>query len=79
MPLLILVCSDGEEGRYMWMKAKSNLILSLRNLPQPMSVKDVAEAWHLCAREVFHELADHTGGGSFSSTYGKWESCAVAV
>ncbi|XP_042050349.1 mediator of RNA polymerase II transcription subunit 15a-like isoform X2 [Salvia splendens] len=70
---------DGEEGRYMWTKAKSNLILSLRNLPQPMSVKDVAEAWHVCAREVFHELADHAGGGSFSSTYGKWESCAVAV
>ncbi|XP_042053628.1 mediator of RNA polymerase II transcription subunit 15a-like isoform X1 [Salvia splendens] len=70
---------DGEEGRYMWTKAKANLILSLRNLPQPMSVKDVAEAWHLCAREVFHELADHAGGGSFSSTYGKWESCAVAV
>ncbi|KAL1548780.1 mediator of RNA polymerase II transcription subunit 15a-like isoform X1 [Salvia divinorum] len=71
--------SSAEEGRYMWMKAKSNLILSLRNLPQPMSVKDMAEAWHLCAREVYHELADHAGGGSFSSTYGKWESCAVAV
>ncbi|XP_057785653.1 mediator of RNA polymerase II transcription subunit 15a-like isoform X2 [Salvia miltiorrhiza] len=70
---------DAEEGRYMWMKAKSNFILSLRKLSQPMSVKDMAEAWDVCAREVFHELADNAGGGSFSSTYGKWESCAVAV
>lgn len=61
------------------MKAKTNFILSLRKLSQPMSVKDMAEVWDVCAREVFHELADHAGGGSFSSTYGKWESCAVAV
>lgn len=73
------MCSEAEEGKYMWMKAKSNFILSLRKLSPPISVKDMAEAWDFCAREVFHEAADQMGGGSFSSTYGKWENCAVAV
>ncbi|KAH6779561.1 hypothetical protein C2S52_010798 [Perilla frutescens var. hirtella] len=70
---------DAEEGKYLWIKAKSNFILSLRKFTQPMSVKDMAQAWDVSAREVFNELARQMGGGSFSSTYGNWETCAVAV
>lgn len=75
----ILVHSDGEEGKYLWMKAKSNFIVSLRKLSMPISVKDMAEAWDVCAREVFRDLVEQMGGGSFTSTYGNWEDCVVAV
>lgn len=71
--------SDADEGKYLWMKAKSNFTLSLRKFSMPISVKDMAEAWDISAREVFHELVEKMGGGSFSSSYGKWENCAVAV
>lgn len=73
------MCSDAEEGKYLWMKAKSNFSLSLRKFSQPISVKEMAEAWDVCAREVFHEFAEQIGGGNFSSTYGKWENCAISV
>ncbi|KAK4412796.1 Mediator of RNA polymerase II transcription subunita [Sesamum alatum] len=72
-------CSDAEEGKYLWMKAKSHFSLSLRKFSQPISLKEMAEAWNFCAREVFHEFAEQMGGGDFSSRYGKWENCLVAA
>ncbi|KAL0383404.1 UNVERIFIED_CONTAM: Mediator of RNA polymerase II transcription subunita [Sesamum calycinum] len=72
-------CSDAEEGKYLWMKAKSRFSLSLRKFSQPISLKEMAEAWDFCAREVFHGFAEQMGGGDFSSRYGKWENCVVAA
>ncbi|KAL0339814.1 UNVERIFIED_CONTAM: Mediator of RNA polymerase II transcription subunita [Sesamum radiatum] len=72
-------CSDAEEGKYLWMKAKSRFSLSLRKFSQPISLKEMAEAWDFCARKVFHGFAEQMGGGDFSSRYGKWENCVVAA
>ncbi|KAL2232959.1 UNVERIFIED_CONTAM: Mediator of RNA polymerase II transcription subunit 15a, partial [Sesamum indicum] len=72
-------CSDAEEGKYLWMKAKSRFSLSLRKCSQPILLKEMAEAWDYCAREVFHGFAEQMGGGDFSSRYGKWENCVVAA
>lgn len=56
-------------------KVKSRFSASLRCLSQPMSVKEMARTWDVCARKVIAEYAQQTGGGSFSSRYGAWESC----
>ncbi|PIN25003.1 hypothetical protein CDL12_02265 [Handroanthus impetiginosus] len=72
-------CSDGEEGRCLWMKAKIKFTLSLRKYSQPIKLKEMAETWNACAREVFREFAEQMGGGDFSSKYGKWENCVVAA
>ncbi|KAK4404716.1 Mediator of RNA polymerase II transcription subunita [Sesamum angolense] len=55
-------CSDAEEGKYLWMKAKSRFSLSLRKFSQPILLKEMAEAWDFCAREVFHGFAEQMGG-----------------
>ncbi|CAA0812869.1 Mediator of RNA polymerase II transcription subunit 15a [Striga hermonthica] len=65
-------CGDSEEGKSLWRKAKSNLGLRLRPFSQPISVKQIARAWEISAREVFLEYAVQMGGGSFSSRYGEW-------
>ncbi|KAJ0970363.1 hypothetical protein J5N97_023240 [Dioscorea zingiberensis] len=59
-------------------KVKSRFSASLRCLLQPMSVKEMAKTWDVCARKVIAEYAQLTGGGSFSSRYGAWESCVSA-
>ncbi|XP_019184522.1 PREDICTED: mediator of RNA polymerase II transcription subunit 15a-like isoform X7 [Ipomoea nil] len=56
-------------------KAKSRFCASLRSLSQPMSLKEMARTWDICARAVISEYAQQSGGGSFSSKYGTWESC----
>ncbi|KAL0404768.1 UNVERIFIED_CONTAM: Mediator of RNA polymerase II transcription subunita [Sesamum radiatum] len=70
---------DADEGKYLWMKAKSRFTLSLRKFSQPISLKEMVETWDFCAREVFHGFAEQMGGGDFSSRYGKWENCVVAA
>ncbi|GER51936.1 transcription cofactor, partial [Striga asiatica] len=65
-------CGESEEGKSLWRKAKSNLGLRLRPFSQPISVKQIARAWEISAREVFLEYAVQMGGGSFSSRYGEW-------
>ncbi|KAI3444281.1 hypothetical protein Pfo_000946 [Paulownia fortunei] len=55
-------CSDAEEGKYLWMKAKSSFSSSLRKFSQPISLKEMAETWDVCAREVFNEHAEQMGG-----------------
>ncbi|KAK4792776.1 hypothetical protein SAY86_023211 [Trapa natans] len=60
-------------------KAKSRFSISLRGLSQPMSLKDIARTWDNCSRAVILEYAEQTGGGSFSSKYGTWESCQTAT
>ncbi|KAJ0970384.1 hypothetical protein J5N97_023261 [Dioscorea zingiberensis] len=59
-------------------KVKSRFSASLRCLLQPMSVKEMAKTWDVCAHKVIAEYAQLTGGGSFSSRYGAWESCVSA-
>ncbi|OIT35983.1 PREDICTED: mediator of RNA polymerase II transcription subunit 15a-like [Nicotiana attenuata] len=57
------------------MKAKSRFGVFLRNFSQPMSLKDIAKTWDVCARSVISECAQQNGGGTFSSKYGSWENC----
>lgn len=61
------------------MKAKSRFSISLRSLSQPMSLKEIARTWDICARAVISEYAQQTGGGTFSSKYGTWENCLSVV
>ncbi|XP_059649293.1 mediator of RNA polymerase II transcription subunit 15a-like isoform X2 [Cornus florida] len=60
-------------------KAESRFIISLRSLPQPMSLREIARTWDVCARAVISEHAQQSGGGSFSSKYGTWEYCVSAA
>ncbi|KAK8581288.1 hypothetical protein V6N12_071518 [Hibiscus sabdariffa] len=60
-------------------KAKSRFSISLRTLSQPMSLGEIARTWDVCARAVFSEHAQQSGGGSFSSKYGTWENCSMAA
>jgi PAX-interacting protein 1 len=59
-------------------RARSNFHATVRTLPQPMSLKELAKTWDLCARSTVAEYAQQCGGGSFSSRFGAWESCASA-
>ncbi|XP_051207945.1 mediator of RNA polymerase II transcription subunit 15a [Lolium perenne] len=59
-------------------KAKSKFGTLLRGLAEPMSLQEIARTWDACARKVIEEYAQKTGGGSFSSSYGCWESCVGA-
>jgi PAX-interacting protein 1 len=58
-------------------KAKSKFGILLRGLAEPMSLREIAKTWDACARKVIEEYAQKTGGGSFSSSYGCWESCVA--
>ncbi|VAI87104.1 unnamed protein product [Triticum turgidum subsp. durum] len=60
------------------MKAKSKFSILLRGLAEPMSLREIARTWDACARKTIAEYAQKTGGGSFSSSYGCWESCVGA-
>ncbi|KAG6789062.1 hypothetical protein POTOM_005146 [Populus tomentosa] len=60
-------------------KAKLRFSISLRSLPQPMSLGDIAKTWDFCARAVISEHAQQSGGGTFSSKYGSWENCVSAA
>ncbi|XP_062092604.1 mediator of RNA polymerase II transcription subunit 15a-like isoform X2 [Humulus lupulus] len=55
-------------------KAKSRFSISLRTLSQPMSLGAMVRTWDVCARAVISEHAQKSGGGSFSSKYGTWET-----
>ncbi|XP_062191600.1 mediator of RNA polymerase II transcription subunit 15a-like isoform X2 [Phragmites australis] len=59
-------------------KAKSKFGILLRGLAEPMSLREIARTWDACASKVIAEYAQQTGGGSFSSSYGCWESCIGA-
>ncbi|PWA91317.1 hypothetical protein CTI12_AA091680 [Artemisia annua] len=60
-------------------KAKWRFSSSLRKLSEPMSLKDMAKTWDVCARAVVAEYAQQTaGGGTFTSKYGAWEDCLTA-
>ncbi|AES86535.1 putative coactivator CBP, KIX domain-containing protein [Medicago truncatula] len=54
-------------------KAKVKFSMSLRNLSQPMSLKDIAMTWDASVRGVISEYAQQFGGGTFSAKYGDWQ------
>jgi len=56
-------------------KAKSEFGILLRGLAEPKSLREIARTWDACVHKVITEYAKQTGGGSFSSSYGCWESC----
>ncbi|XP_047166933.1 mediator of RNA polymerase II transcription subunit 15a-like isoform X2 [Vigna umbellata] len=66
---------SSKENEDLSAKAKAKFSISLRSLPQPMSLGDIARTWDVCARSVISEHAQQSGGGSFSSKYGTWENC----
>ncbi|KAF3795777.1 Mediator of RNA polymerase II transcription subunit 15a [Nymphaea thermarum] len=68
----------GKEGDDLSAKARSMFSLSVRSISHPMSLGDIARTWDVCARKVMTEYAHQSGGGSFSSSYGTWESCVSA-
>lgn len=74
----IMFGSCSGESDDLSVKAKSRFSISLRGLPQPMSLGEMARTWDACARKVIAEYAQQTGGGSFSSRYGAWENCVGA-
>ncbi|ONK63795.1 uncharacterized protein A4U43_C07F19020 [Asparagus officinalis] len=78
VPLDSLPVETSKEFEDLSIKARSKFSISLRCLSQPMSLKDMAKTWDACVRKVILEYAQKTGGGSFSSTYGSWESVVTA-
>ncbi|KAI3782690.1 hypothetical protein L2E82_12744 [Cichorium intybus] len=55
-------------------ETKSKFKRSIRELPEKMSLGDMAQSWDACARSVFTEFAQQRGAESFSTRYGTWES-----
>lgn len=47
---------------------------TLRGLPEPMSVADMARAWDASVRRAVVEFAKQHGGGTISSSNGEWAS-----
>nr|GME19703.1 mediator of RNA polymerase II transcription subunit 15A-like [Ipomoea batatas] len=68
-----------EEVRNGYREVKLRFNLSLRQLSEPMSIREMAKTWDICARQVFAEFAERMGGGSFSSVCGVWEKCEAAA
>ncbi|VFQ92166.1 unnamed protein product [Cuscuta campestris] len=77
------LCRDsGEEVQYGYEEVKLRFTASLRQLSEPMSIREMAKTWDSCAREVFSEFMTHQMGGgrrSFSSVHGAWEECDAAA
>lgn len=74
---MLLDISDSIENEDLSAKAKSRFSISLRGFSQPMSLKEIAKSWDVCARTVISEYAQQSGGGTFSSKYGSWEDCST--
>ncbi|KAG7559298.1 Mediator complex subunit 15 KIX domain [Arabidopsis thaliana x Arabidopsis arenosa] len=55
-------------------RTRSRFSLSMRELSEPGSVKEIAKTWNDCARATMVEYAERHGGGTFSSKYGAWET-----
>ncbi|KAF8094835.1 hypothetical protein N665_0351s0004 [Sinapis alba] len=77
-PILLLekVPSDASLQKYddLSARTRSKFSLSMKEFSEPMSLKEIAQVWDVCARETMAEYAERHGGGTFSSQYGHWES-----
>ncbi|CAN6858136.1 unnamed protein product [Brassica oleracea var. botrytis] len=54
-------------------RTRSRFGLSMKEFSEPMSLKEIAQAWDVCARETMAEYAERHGGCTFSSNYGHWD------
>ncbi|KAJ4888147.1 hypothetical protein Rs2_27895 [Raphanus sativus] len=77
-PILLLekIPSDASLHKYDDLSARTRLrfSLSMKEFSEPMSLKEIAQVWDVCARETMAEYCERHGGGTFSSKYGHWES-----
>ncbi|XP_018492757.1 mediator of RNA polymerase II transcription subunit 15a isoform X2 [Raphanus sativus] len=73
-----LPVETSKENEDLSSKAMTRFNILLRRSSQPMSLKDIAKAWDVCARTVICEYAQQIGGGTFSSKYGTWEKFVAA-
>ncbi|KAL1194508.1 putative mediator of RNA polymerase II transcription subunit 15c [Cardamine amara subsp. amara] len=55
-------------------RTRSRFSLSMKELSDPASLKEIAQMWNDCARATMAEYAERHGGGTFSSKYGPWET-----
>ncbi|KAG7633052.1 Coactivator CBP KIX domain superfamily [Arabidopsis suecica] len=55
-------------------RTRSRFSLSMREISEPGSLKEIAQTWTDCARATMVEYAERHGGGTFSSKYGAWET-----
>nr|XP_029119838.1 mediator of RNA polymerase II transcription subunit 15a isoform X2 [Elaeis guineensis] len=77
--ILDMVPSElSKEFQDLSVNAWSRFRISLRDLPQPLSLREIVKTWDACARKVIEEYAQQNGGGSFSSRFGAWENCVSA-
>nr|XP_043622083.1 mediator of RNA polymerase II transcription subunit 15a-like [Erigeron canadensis] len=60
-------------------KAKCRFSRCVRRLSDPISLKEMAQTWDICAHAVLVEFAQQSGGGTFTSKYGAWEECFSAA
>ncbi|XP_078444073.1 mediator of RNA polymerase II transcription subunit 15a-like isoform X2 [Wolffia australiana] len=76
----MLIDFSKEDSGDLSAKARSRFSMSLRCLAQPMSLKEMASTWEMCAQRVVEDCACKLGGGTFTftSTYGTWENCVGA-
>ncbi|CAI9297598.1 unnamed protein product [Lactuca saligna] len=51
---------------------------AIRDLPEPMSLGDMAGHWDASARSVITDFVQGIGGKSFTKKYGSWESSSVS-
>lgn len=56
-------------------KAKAMFDVSVRNLPEPMTLETLARTWDKCARNVVAQYVYERGGDSFNAQFGPWEYC----
>lgn len=56
-------------------KAKAMFDVSVRNLPEPMTLETLARTWDKCARNVVAQYVYQRGGDSFNAQCGPWEYC----
>nr|GEY09916.1 mediator of RNA polymerase II transcription subunit 15A-like [Tanacetum cinerariifolium] len=70
-----LMSSDerNQENEDLSTMTKSMFSISLRSLSQPMSLKEIAKTWDVCAC-VISDHAQQSEVGTFSSKYGTWEN-----
>ncbi|KAJ4815307.1 Mediator of RNA polymerase II transcription subunit 15a [Rhynchospora pubera] len=55
-------------------RARSKFDIAIKDLSQPMSLKEIAVTWDTCARKVIQEYAAQVAGRSFSSRMIKWQT-----
>lgn len=64
-----------KEYEGLFSKAKAMFDVSVRNLPEPMTLETLARTWDKCARNVVAQYVYERGGDNFNAQCGPWEYC----